>query len=67
MIKQNKDIDPVNIKGEYHGYQEWYYDGNTIWYRGCYKNSEEVGYSEVNYSPSSGIGEGGTEINFVIR
>ena len=64
MNKEN--IVPKNSKGEYHGYQEWYVD-NVIWYRGCHKNSQEVGYNELNYSLSSGVGEGGTEINFFIR
>lgn len=63
---ENKDIDTKNAKDERHGYQEWY-DRKFIWYRGCYKNNEEVGYNEINYNILSGIGQEGTEVNFYIK
>ena len=52
MIKQNKDINPVNIKGYRHGYTEWYYEGE-LWFRSTYNNGWEIGYQEFHrkYSP----------------
>ena len=40
-----KDIENINDKGEYHGYQEWYYN-NELGLRGYYKNNKSIGYIE---------------------
>ena len=46
MIKRKeKDIDPINTNGEFHGYQEWY-SNNKLWVRGNQKNGLHVGYRE---------------------
>jgi hypothetical protein len=42
--KVKKDIDPHNDLGQWHGYQEWYFD--DFWFRGCYKHGENIGYQE---------------------
>ncbi len=41
----NKDVDNYNSKGQHHGYQEWYYDGN-LWCRFNAKNGKWDGYRE---------------------
>jgi len=51
MKKKNKEIDPKNDKGDWHGYQEWYWDDNywcdgVIWVRAVMKNGNDVGYTE---------------------
>ena len=40
-----KTIINRNSKGEYHGYQEWYYH-QKLGYRGKWKNGLEIGYEE---------------------
>ncbi len=44
----NKNITNYNHKGQYHGYQEWYYMRTIMKLRcrGNYKNDKPVGYSE---------------------
>lgn len=46
----NKDITNYNSKGEWHGYQERYWDKecNTLWYRTNYKNGSLIGYEEYH-------------------
>ena len=63
-----KEISNINQKGENHGYQEWYTPtSNKLWYRGNYKNDEEIGYVEYNVRHLSSIGDNGTIVNFYIR
>jgi len=59
-IKKYNDIEPINSKGQHHGYQQWYYRENKLklYLRGNYKNDEEIGYEEWF---------GGRKINFYIR
>jgi len=46
---KNKDIDNFNKKGNYHGYQEWYwFDELTL--RCNYKNGLEIGYQECHFT-----------------
>ena len=40
----SKDIDPRDKKGDYHGYQEWYW--GDLWVRCTYKHGDDVGYEE---------------------
>ena len=53
-----KDIEPENINGYLHGYQEWYYDNGSLRYRGLFKNGLEMGYEEWEYTKTT---------NFYIR
>ena len=48
MMKRYKDIAPKNAKGQYHGYQEWYW--NKLWVRVNYKYGSESGYEEDHWS-----------------
>jgi hypothetical protein len=41
-----KEITNINSKGEFHGYQQWYWDGDGLIYRGNYKNYLRIGYTE---------------------
>lgn len=43
-----KDIENINDKGEYHGYQEWYDDDNIFYYRANWKNNRLIGYEEFH-------------------
>ena len=42
-----KDIRNYNKKGQYHGYQELYWD-NKLSYRGNMKNYLRIGYTEYH-------------------
>ena len=42
----NKDITPLNNKGEPHGYWEWYWYNGKLMYKCFYHNDKEVGYEE---------------------
>ncbi len=42
----NKNIRTYNTKGEYHGYQEWYWKSDVLIFRGNWKNGNAVGYSD---------------------
>lgn len=53
-----KDIDPTNLKGQLHGYQEWYSLDDKLGYRGNYKNNREIGYEEWHNN---------TQTNFYIK
>jgi hypothetical protein len=35
-----------NDKGQYHGYQEWYFNGKIIAHRYIVRNGQNIGYSE---------------------
>jgi hypothetical protein len=41
----NKDITNINLKNQYHGYQEWYWN-NKLSYRGNWNNNLRIGYVE---------------------
>ena len=45
-----KDITPYNDEGNAHGYWEYYWHGDTIWYKCFYVNGDEVGYEEYYYN-----------------
>ena len=65
----NKQIDNYNDKGQPHGYNQWcdsigYYN-NGLWYRGNFKNNQQIGYHEVN--TISSIGQEDTIVEFHIR
>ena len=47
-MTEKEDIEPKNDKGEWHGYQEWYYIDYTIMHRGIYKNGEPIYYHEYH-------------------
>ena len=59
-----KQIDNYNSKGEPHGYNQWC-DVNGLWYRGTWKNNQQIGYHEVN--TISSIGQEDTIVEFYIR
>ena len=42
-----KHIRSRNYKGQFHGYQEWYWK-DTIWLRGKFINGVEIGYEEIH-------------------
>lgn len=44
----NKEIEPIDSNGDWHGYQEWYALYNRLWYRGMYKHGLEIGYEEYH-------------------
>ncbi len=54
-----KSIINKNDKGQWHGYQEWYFDGK-LYFKGFFNNDIEVDYEELYYS------NGKLEINFYI-
>jgi len=41
-----KDITPHNKKGQRHGYWEYYFFGDILFYKCFYQNDKEVGYEE---------------------
>jgi hypothetical protein len=43
-----KDIDPTNLKGQLHGYQEWYSLDGKLVLRGHSKNDMDIGYQEYH-------------------
>ena len=45
-MKEMKTLEPKNIKGDHHGYQEWYSYKMGITLRCVAKNGLEVGYNE---------------------
>ena len=43
----NKDITPLNDKGQRHGLWEMYFfGGDSLWYKCFYHNGQEFGYEE---------------------
>ena len=59
-MNKNKNIQPRNSKGQFHGYNELYYTNGNLWFRVFYKNDQEIGYEEM-HSPIYG------KTNFYIR
>jgi len=49
----NKDIKPLNDKGQRHGLWEWYYSNGNLAYKCFYHNGKRVGYEEL-YSYNNG-------------
>jgi hypothetical protein len=45
-----KEIETLNKKYQWHGYQEWYWINNGIRFRGCNKNGKRIGYMEWHNS-----------------
>jgi len=43
-----RDITNINSKSEFHGYQQWYWDGDGLFYRGYRKNYLRIGYTEYH-------------------
>jgi antitoxin component YwqK of YwqJK toxin-antitoxin module len=41
-----KHIKPINNKGEPHGYWEYYYHNDNLWYKGNFINRKQHGYWE---------------------
>ena len=46
-MTEKQDIEPKK-KGQWHGYQEWYYIDYGIWLRGIYRNGEPIYYYEYH-------------------
>ena len=46
-MTKKQDIEPKK-KGQWHGYQEWYYIGYTIMHRCKYKNGKPIYYYEYH-------------------
>jgi len=42
----NKDITPLNNKGEPHGYWEYYLIGGQLVYKRFFHNGKQIGYAE---------------------
>jgi len=42
----NKDIKPVNNKGQAHGYWERYWGNGELLYKCVYNKGKEIGYEE---------------------
>jgi antitoxin component YwqK of YwqJK toxin-antitoxin module len=47
-MEYKKDIEPINSKGQKHGYHEYYEQDDKIWLRATYKNGKLIGYREVH-------------------
>lgn len=61
-----EQINPRDNNDNFHGYQKWYEIGGKLWYQGCYKHGDPIGYTVAN--PSSGsIGDEGTIVLFNIK
>jgi len=43
----NKNITPLNDKGQRHGYWEYYWATGKIWFRCVYYNGKENGIDEI--------------------
>ena len=43
-----EDIDNKNDKGEWHGYNEWYFNDSYM-VRANFKNNDKIGYAESHY------------------
>lgn len=63
------DIENKNHRDEMHGYQQWVSmtESRELWFRGNFKNDNEIGYIEENLGFNSGIGGEGTKVRFYIR
>ena len=43
----DKDMKPLNSKGQRHGLWEFYWTDNNLSYRCVYQNGKEIGYEEL--------------------
>lgn len=43
----NENIQPIH-NGQYHGYQQWYYNNNNILFRGLMKYNNLIKYIEYH-------------------
>jgi len=50
----SKNIEPINNKGQRHGYWEWYYRNGNLWYKCFFHNGKHVGYDELYYWRDNG-------------
>jgi hypothetical protein len=41
-----RDIINKNNKGDFHGYNEWYWNSGKLRFRGNMKNNKVIGYTE---------------------
>jgi len=48
----NKDIKPLNDKGQRHGVWVTYWGTGRLWYKCFYHNGKEIGYAEYYYGNS---------------
>lgn len=60
-----KHIKSYNDKRLEHGYQQYILDG-YLWYRGCFKNGNKIGYQEENLIFRKAIGDEYTKVLFCI-
>ena len=51
-MAKKRDIDPRNKNGDFHGYQEWYYD-NSLWLRCNYVHDEPKGYEDDHHKETT--------------
>ncbi len=49
-MKENKDINPINNNGKYHGYQEWYTKDCKLYLRVTMKHGLPLGYEEWHFT-----------------
>ena len=49
-MKENKDINPINNNGKYHGYQEWYTKDCKLYLRVTMKHGQSLGYEEWHFT-----------------
>jgi hypothetical protein len=54
-MNNNKNIKPLNNKGQAHGYWEWYWTDSDLMYKGFYENGKEVGYEEYYFHNIGGL------------
>jgi hypothetical protein len=47
-MEYKEDIEPINSKGQKHGYHEYYDQDDKIWLRTMYQNGKLIGYREVH-------------------
>ena len=48
MYYYKEDIEPINSKGQTHGYHEYYDQDGKMWVRASYKNGKLIGYREIH-------------------
>ena len=47
-MKKNKNIRPLNNKGQRHGLWVWYWSNGYLMYKSLFHNDKEIGYEEYN-------------------
>ena len=52
-MKKNKNIRPLNNKGQRHGLWVWYWSNGYLMYKSLFHNDKEIGYEEIYLSPYS--------------